>query len=95
MTIDNNLILKLEHLSRLQLSATEREQIKGDLNNILSMIEKIDELDLTDIEPLQDIIDNVNVLREDEVSGHVSREEALKNAPKADEKYFLLPKVVK
>ena len=44
MTVDQDLILKLEDLAKLELSAEERMKLMGDLNNILSMVEKMQEL---------------------------------------------------
>ena len=94
MQIDKNLILKLEKLSRLQLSDTERQQIQKDLNNILGMVEKLQELDLSKVEPLVYISDEVNVLRADEVKNQVSREAALSNAPDKTAEYFKVAKVI-
>ena len=94
MQIDKNLILKLEKLSRLQLSDTERQQIQKDLNNILGMVEKLQELDLSKVEPLVYISDEVNVLREDEVKNQVNRAAALSNAPDKTEEYFKVAKVI-
>ena len=50
---------------------------------------------LTGTEPLLHMSANVNVLREDEVKGSITREEALKNAPAHDDKFFKVPKVIK
>ena len=94
MQIDNTLILKLEKLSRLQLSEQERTQIQKDLNNILGMVEKLQELDLSEVEPLVYITEEVNVLREDEVKNQVSRAAALSNAPDANDEHFKVAKVI-
>lgn len=94
MTIDERLISRLEQLARLELSAEEKSRLTGDLNNILTMVEKLQELDTTGVEPLVYINEEVNVLREDEIKNQVSQAEALKNAPKSDGTYFRVPKVV-
>lgn len=94
MTIDEKLISRLEHLARLELSAEERTRLTKDLNNILKMVEKMEELDTTNVEPLIYVNDEVNVLREDNIANQVSREEALHNAPKQDGVYFRVPKVI-
>ena len=95
MTIDKDLILKLEQLARLELSEKEREQIRSDLNEILRMVEKLEALDTSDVPPLVHISEAVNNWREDEVRHQVSREEALKNAPEHDGVFFKVPKVIK
>lgn len=94
MKIDKQLISKLEHLARLELSGEESERLTDDLNNILGMVEKLQELDTSEIEPLVYINEDVNVVREDAVKGQVSREEALRNAPDHDGEHFKAPKVI-
>ncbi len=94
MKIDKQLISKLEHLARLELSDQEAGQLMGDLNNILEMVEKLQELDTAEVEPLVYINEDVNVLREDAVEGQVSREEALRAAPDHDAAHFRTPKVI-
>ncbi len=94
MQIDKKLILHLEHLARLELSDKERTQIMGDLNNILNMVEKLQELDTETVEPLIYINNEVNVLRADEVKYQLGREAALSNAPDRNEAFFKVPKVI-
>ena len=93
MEIDDQLILRLEHLNRLELSADERAHMKSDLNRILAMVAKLQELDLTDVEPLVYLSEEVNVLREDDALPGVTTEEALRAAPQHDGQYFRVPKV--
>lgn len=95
MKIDKDLILKLEKLSRLELSEQERGQIQGDLNKILEMVEKLEGLDTSEVEPLLHVSEGENVLREDEIKNQISKEKALSNAPKRDDQYFKVPKVIK
>ncbi|MCB0548436.1 MAG: Asp-tRNA(Asn)/Glu-tRNA(Gln) amidotransferase subunit GatC [Phaeodactylibacter sp.] len=94
MQIDKQLISKLEHLARLELSEQEAERLMRDLNNILGMVEKLQELDTSEIEPLVYINADVNVFREDVVEGQVGREAALQNAPGHDSAHFKVPKVI-
>ena len=95
MEVTDALVNKLAHLARLEFDASEKEGIKNDLQRMISFVEKLDELDLSDTEPLLHMSENVNVLRDDEIKGSVSREEALKNAPDHDEQFFKVPKVIK
>lgn len=94
MTVDRNLILKLENLAKLELSEAERNKLTSDLNNILSMVEKLQELDTTGVEPLVYINEEVNRLREDVISNQVSQDAALSNAPDQNGTYFKVPKVL-
>ena len=95
MEVNDALVDKLAHLSRLEFDAKEKEEIKNDLQRMISFVEKLDELDLTGTEPLLHMSSNVNVLREDEVKGSVNRDEGLKNAPAHDDKFFKVPKVIR
>lgn len=94
MQVDKTLILKLEKLARLKLSESERGKIQGDLNNILQMVGKLEELDLDGVEPLIYINEEVNVLRADEIKHQVDREAALSNAPDRNDEHFKVPKVI-
>lgn len=95
MEINVAMIDKLAHLARLQFDDTEKVQIKNDLQNMIGMIEKMNELDTTDVAPLLHITDNVNMLREDIVKGSITNEEALKNAANKNAPFFIVPKVIK
>ena len=95
MEIDKDLILKIENLARLQLSEQERASMSSDLNKMLDLVGKMDELDLEKIKPLIHLTDTVNVLRPDNITEKITRDEALKNAPKRDDEGFLVPKVIK
>jgi len=95
MEVTDALVDKLAHLSRLEFNDADKAEIKNDLQRMISFVEKLDELDLTDTEPLLHMSSNINVLREDEVKGSISREDALKNAPAHNDKFFKVPKVIK
>ena len=94
MQIDEKLISRLENLARLELSSDEREKIQKDMNEILKMVGKLDELNTEAVEPLIYINDDVNSLREDEINHQVKNEAALKNAPDKDDQHFKVPKVI-
>jgi aspartyl-tRNA(Asn)/glutamyl-tRNA(Gln) amidotransferase subunit C len=92
MDISNELIDKLSDLAKIQFEGAEKEQIKQDLNKIVSFVDKLSELNTENIEPLIFMSDAVNVLREDVVKQEITHEEALMNAPKKDSDYFRVPK---
>ena len=95
MEVDDALIDKLADLARLRFDDAEKAGIKNDLQRMIQFVEKLNELDTTGVAPLLHMSNNINVLREDEIKGSISREEALKNAPLHDEQYFKVPKVIK
>ena len=94
MKADRNLILKLENLSRLELTDTEREKLQGSLSDILTMVEKLEELNTEGVEPLVYINEEVTILREDIVKNQLSQSDALKNAPDHNKTHFKVPKVI-
>ena len=94
MKIDNETVDKIAHLARLEFENEAKEQIITDMNNMLSFIDKLNEVDTSNIAPLIYMSDEVNVLREDVVKQEITQDEALKNAPKHDSDYFKVPKVI-
>jgi len=95
MEVNDALIDKLAHLSRLEFNSKEKKEIKNDLQKMIAFVEKLNELDISGIEPLLHMTDEVNVLREDEVKGSIDRDQALKNAPEHDGRFFKVPKVIR
>ncbi len=95
MEVNDELVDKLSNLARLTFEPVEKAEIKKDLQKMISFIEKLNELDTTGVEPLLFMTDEVNVLREDEVKGSITRPEALLNAPSKDEQFFKVPKVIR
>jgi aspartyl-tRNA(Asn)/glutamyl-tRNA(Gln) amidotransferase subunit C len=94
MEINDEIIDHLAHLARLEFKGQAKEEIKKDLNRIVSFVEKLNELETENVEPLIYMTEEYNVLRADEVKQDVSQKEALKNAPKKDSDYFKVPRVV-
>jgi aspartyl-tRNA(Asn)/glutamyl-tRNA(Gln) amidotransferase subunit C len=95
MEVNDALIDNLAKLSHLSFNEEERKEIKADLQEMISFIEKLKEVNTEGIPPLLHMSSNVNILREDVVRGSVSREEALKNAPETDGTFFKVPKVIR
>lgn len=93
MKIDKNTLDKIAHLARLELDETREEEMLQSLSEILTWVEKLNELDTEGIEPLTNMSMEVNRLRPDVVGEHLDRERALSNAPKRDKKFFRVPKV--
>jgi len=94
MTIDKETVDKIAHLARLELAEDEKEKLMGDMGRILDFMAKLNEIDTTGVEPLVYMTDEINVLREDVVKQEITHEEALQNAPKHDDNYFLVAKVI-
>jgi aspartyl-tRNA(Asn)/glutamyl-tRNA(Gln) amidotransferase subunit C len=94
MKITPKKVDELASLARLSFEGEAKEKMRADLENILEMCEKLNELDTSGVEPLIYMTENTNLLREDVVKQEITHEQALMNAPKKDSDFFRVPKVI-
>jgi aspartyl-tRNA(Asn)/glutamyl-tRNA(Gln) amidotransferase subunit C len=94
MKITEETVNRIAQLAKLEFTPEEKIELVGDMNKILTFMEKLNELDTEGAEPLIYMSGQVNALRKDEVVQEITHEEALKNAPKKDSDYFRVPKVL-
>jgi aspartyl-tRNA(Asn)/glutamyl-tRNA(Gln) amidotransferase subunit C len=94
MQITKETVRKIAHLARLEFKETDEEKMQQDLNNILTWMEQLQEIDTENVEPLTHMSPEINVMREDTVGEPLSHERGLLNAPKKDSDYFRVPKVM-
>jgi aspartyl-tRNA(Asn)/glutamyl-tRNA(Gln) amidotransferase subunit C len=92
MNLDTKTIGKIAHLARLEFDDKSLEAFSTDFNKILSWIDKLNEVNTDNVEPLIHMSHELNVLRDDIDKVTISHEEALINAPKKDSDYFRVPK---
>ena len=81
-------------LARLRFKDEELENFTHQLNDILKYVEKLNELNTENVEPLSHPVEGSNVFRGDEFKPSIPTEEALKNAPSSTEEFFKVPKVI-
>lgn len=95
MTVDDNLIAKLSKLSSLDIDDSKKENLKKELADIINFIENLNEIDVSKIDATFSTIEGGTPLREDvakqdlELSNHI-----LKHAPKSEDGYFVVPKII-
>lgn len=94
MSVTEKEIRYIANLAKLHLSEEEVKSLTGDMNNILDYMDLLNEVDTTDVQPLDHVIEMDSRLRKDEAKEALSHEDALKNAPDADSDYFRVPKVI-
>ena len=82
------------HLARIALTPDEEKKLAAQLGGILGYIEKLKELDVSNVEPTAHAVPMVNVTRADEIRDSISHEDALLNAPKQVSGLFIVPKIV-
>ncbi len=94
MKVNLEMIDKVAHLARIEVQENEKQSLLDDMNKILTFMDKLNEVDTVGVDPLVYMSDEVNVLRKDLVKHEISKEEALKNAPKQDGNFFRVAKVI-
>lgn len=87
-------VRKVALLARLELDEEEIERQSRHINDLLAQFQKLQELDVTGIEPTSHSVPLFNVFREDEVRPSLPREEILQNAPDARDGFFIVPRIV-
>lgn len=94
MAVSKSDVEYIATLARLSFTDTEKEAMTHDLNEILNYVEKLGELNTEHVEPLSNMGDGTNVLREDAPKPSISNQDALKNAPDSQDRFFKVPKVI-
>jgi aspartyl-tRNA(Asn)/glutamyl-tRNA(Gln) amidotransferase subunit C len=84
----------IANLARLSLTPDEEKKLSAQLGNILGYIEKLKELDVSNVEPTAHAVPLINVTRTDEIRASLSNEDALRNAPAKANGLFMVPKIV-
>ena len=94
MKIDQETVGKIAHLARLEYADAEKDALGKEMNKILDWMDKLNEVDTSNVEPLTHMSVELNVLREDVTKPHLDHKKAMVNAPKKDSDYFRVPKVI-
>ncbi len=94
MSVTVSEVEKIAKLARIVLNDQEKEELTGQMNEILDYIDKLNELDTENVEPMSHPLDLKNVFREDELKESLPQNKALENAPSKTDKFFKVPKVI-
>jgi aspartyl-tRNA(Asn)/glutamyl-tRNA(Gln) amidotransferase subunit C len=94
MALTPDTVRQVAHLARLALSDAEVELFTRQLNDILSYVEKLNELDTRDVPPMAHVLELNNAFRADEVTASLPLDEALANAPDQQRHSFAAPKII-
>jgi|TARA_B110000967_G_C18661451_1_gene448372 aspartyl-tRNA(Asn)/glutamyl-tRNA(Gln) amidotransferase subunit C len=94
MNIDLKTIKHISKLSRISVDEQKSEKLAGDLNTIFEFIEKLNELNTGNVEPLTSVVETTLKFRSDEVKSKNIREQIIKNSPEDNEDFFVVPKVI-
>jgi len=94
MKISKKEVEHVAHLARLTLTDDELETMTGQLDNILSYMAKLDELDTSQVLPTTHVFSVSNAFREDVEKESLAQAEALKNGPQHNGSMFQVPKII-
>ncbi len=94
MAVTKKDVEHIASLAKLKFDESEIEKYTTELNKILEYVDKLNELDTAEVEPLSYPVENINVFREDKLLESLPRKKALDNAPEKDEEFFKVPKVI-
>lgn len=93
--IDNQLLTRLQNLASLEISPEKLESTKENLNEIVHFVENINALDLSEIPASFNTFHSTLPMREDVVENKPEiAANVLKNAPKGEENFFIVPKII-
>jgi len=94
MTLDLKTVKHISKLARISVDEEKANKLAGDLNSIFEFIEKLNELNTENVEPLTSVANTTLRFRKDEVESKNIREKILSNSPDNNEDFFVVPKVV-
>lgn len=94
MSVDTATVKRIAHLARIAVSDNEAGALTGELNAILGWVEQLDEVDTEGVEPMTSVVAARMTMRDDVVNDGDRRDAVLANAPRAEDGYFVVPKVV-
>ena len=94
MFIDKDKIKHVSKLARISVDEKKIDSLTKDLSSIFKFIEQLNELNTDKVEPLSSILNEPLRFRKDEVNDGKIREKILKNSPKKNEEFFVVPKVI-
>jgi len=94
MALTREEVLHVANLARLNLGPEEVELFTQQLNDILTYIEKLQELDTSGVPCLGHVVPVFNAFREDAVRESIPRDAALANAPAREEGNFVVPRII-
>jgi len=94
MKLTRESVQRAAMLARLRLTADEESALTGQLEQILTYMDQLNQLDTTNVELFSHSTEKLNALREDQVSNQPNADALLANAPERDDTFFRVPKII-
>jgi aspartyl-tRNA(Asn)/glutamyl-tRNA(Gln) amidotransferase subunit C len=94
MSVDIATVRRIAHLARIAVKDDEVEHLRGEINDMLAFVEQLSEVDISGVAPMTSVTPMAMKKRPDAVTDGEIADDILKNAPAAQDHFFLVPKVV-
>ena len=94
MSVSKDDVRKVARLSRIAVPEERLDELAGELNGILGWIDQLNEVDISDVEPLTSVVETKLPMREDVVTDGNIPDQVLANAPRTEDGFFVVPKSV-
>ena len=94
MAVDQATVKRVARLARIKVAETDLPRLAGELNSILQWIEQLNEVDVSNVEPLTSMVSMKMKMRKDEVNDGGCAEDVVRNAAAQEDNFFMVPKVV-
>lgn len=94
MSVDRATVRRIARLSRIAITDDEARRLEQELSGILDWVAQLNEIDTSAVEPMTRVAAMKIKMRKDEVTDGFCADDILKNAPKVDDHYFVVPKIV-
>jgi aspartyl-tRNA(Asn)/glutamyl-tRNA(Gln) amidotransferase subunit C len=94
MSVDTETVRRVAHLARIAIAESELENLRGELNAILTFVEQLSEVEIEGVEPMTSVMPMALKARKDEVTDGGIADAIIANAPAHEHHFFLVPKVV-
>jgi aspartyl-tRNA(Asn)/glutamyl-tRNA(Gln) amidotransferase subunit C len=94
MSVDRKMVRRIARLARIRVSDEDVPRLEGELNSILKWIEMLNEVDTTGVEPMTSVVKMSMKMRDDIVTEGRDPSAVTANAPRIDDNFYVVPKVV-
>ena len=94
MSLDRAAVLRIAELARIEVPEAELDHLAAELDHIMTWVEQLNEVDVSQVEPMTSVLPTRLKRRADEVTDGGIRDKILANAPRSERGFFVVPKVV-
>ena len=94
MNVDEATVRRIARLARIKVTSDEAKGLEKELTGILDWVKMLDEVDTTNVEPMTRVVPIELRQREDKITDGEIADQVTKNAPKVEDHFFVVPKVV-